>query len=316
MTIITDSRNIKEKNTCVALGNFDGVHCGHRRIISAAAKKAKEKGLLSCVYTFSTHTSEILGHRKPLLTDVDERNELISSAGCDIAYLDIFESVRNISPKEFCKNILKDKLNASYVFCGDDYRFGYCGEGDAALLKEELAKLDIKIEVIPYVFTENNEIVSSTMIRESISNGNMKEACKLLAGPYRISGIVMHGKQLGRKLGFPTLNIPIPANKVIPKFGVYVATCLLDGVWYEGISNIGTRPTTDSNSATKNIINCETYLYNYNGDAYGKKITVMFWDMLRNEMKFESIDELKSQIKKDTEQAEKCFKEIRPEFMK
>ena len=315
MTIILDSKDFCKDHTCVALGNFDGVHRGHKAIISKAVECALAEGLTSCVYTFRTHTSNILGRPKMLLTDTDEKNELISKLNCDLIYLDDFETVRYMLPADFCQKILYDKLKARYVFCGEDYRFGYNGEGDVSLLEAELSKLDIKLEVIPFLHTDNSEVISSTMIREYISDGNVDSACKLLGSPYRISGIVMHGKQLGRKLGFPTLNIPIPADKIIPKFGVYVSTCLLDGTWYEGISNIGIRPTTDSQTNTKDIINCETYLFDYNGDAYGKKIIVKFWKMIRPEMKFSTIEELKERISIDRNTAIKCFKEIRPEFM-
>lgn len=315
MTTILDSKSFCENNTCVALGNFDGVHHGHRMIISKAAERARIEGLMSCVYTFGIHTSHFLGSAKKLITNTDEKNELISELNCDLIYLDDFESVRYMTPSSFCKNILNDKLKARYVFCGEDYRFGYKGEGDVSLLDEELSKLGIKLEVIPFLHTDNGETISSTVIREYIKNGDVKTACKLLGSPYMISGIVMHGKQLGRKLGFPTLNIPVPYEKITPKFGVYIATCLLEGTWYEGISNIGIRPTTDSQTETKDIINCETYLFDYNGDAYGKKIIVKLWDMIRPEMKFTSIEELKERIRVDTDIAIKRFKKIQPEFM-
>ncbi len=314
MITILDSTKIQSNKTCIALGNFDGVHSGHRSIISAAVNRAKYYNKLSCVYTFQDHTSELLGIEKKLLTDTEEKNRIFDTLGCDIAYLDDFESVRHMSPHEFCKNVLKERLNAEFVFCGENYRFGYLGKGDTSVLNHELFALGINLEVIPFVYTLENKIVSSTIIRNLISNGNVKEAHKLMTIPYRISGVVMHGKQLGRKLGFPTLNITIPYYKVIPKFGVYVSACLLDGIWYKGISNIGIRPTTDFNTNAKDIVNCETFLFDYSGDAYNKRITVLFFDMLRPEMKFDSVDKLKKQIKTDTLEAKSLFNVIKPEF--
>lgn len=306
---------IKSQKTCVALGNFDGVHAGHRRIISTAAEHARNNGLLSCVYTFSTHPSSILGNRKPILTTANEKNKIFNKMNIDILYSDDFSAVRELSPREFCKKILKDQLNAKYVFCGSNYTFGYKGIGNTNVLRSLLNELDIFLIVVPYVYSSSNTVVSSTLIRKLISDGRVAEASELLLSYYTIQGIVMHGKQLGRKLGFPTLNISIPQEKSVPKFGVYISACILDGKCYNGISNIGLRPTTDTGTINERVINCETYLFDYSGDAYDKYIEVYLFDMIRSEMKFGNIDELKDQISKDQVIAEAFFSKNDPGFM-
>ncbi len=315
MKIIKNSTIINIKKTCVALGNFDGVHIGHRKIISSAVKYAKELGYLSCVYTFSSHPSEFLGTKKSILTDINEKIEKFNTLDCDIIYLDDFSDIRNYSPEKFCKDILSEKLNAEYVFCGSNYTFGYLGKGNTETLQNELNKLGIKLIIVPFITTDSGDIVSSTMIRSMISQGNINKALQFMCSPYIINGIVMHGKKLGRKLGFPTLNICIPDSKVIPKYGVYVADCIIDGVVYKGISNIGIRPTTDDGTKYQSFVNCETYLFEYNSDAYDKTITVRLYDMIRNEMKFNSVEELKQRIADDVIYAKSYFdKKYNPDF--
>ncbi|MBR5309309.1 MAG: bifunctional riboflavin kinase/FAD synthetase [Clostridia bacterium] len=306
MNIYNFNTVLTGKKSCVALGNFDGVHTGHKKIISAAVAYARESGLSSCVYTFDSHPTLTLGNAKPIITDNSEKAEIIRKLGCDALYYECFESVRELSPKEFCHRILKDKLNAECVFCGENHRFGYKGSGTVEDLKRELAPLGIGVSVIPYA-TYEGEIISSSKIRTLIEDGNIKVATELLGQRYSVSGTVMHGKKLGRTLGFPTLNIPVGIGRVTPKFGVYVTECLLDGVIYKGVSNIGIRPTTDSETENSRLVNCETYLMGFSGDAYGKEITVYFNDFIRPEMKFDSVEALKERISEDVLTAKEYF---------
>lgn len=299
MIIINNNLNLTDK-TCVALGNFDGVHLGHARIIEQTVLNANKKNLTSCVYTFNRHPSELLGLNKTILTDNEDKIDLIDSLGCDALYLDDFESIRNMSPHDFCVNILKNKLNAEYVFCGENYTFGYLGKGNTEILKHELDKLEINLIIVPYVYDKDNKIVSSTLIRNLIETGKINEANLLLGHKYNIKGKVTTGKKLGRKLGFPTLNLGFPPNKTIPEFGVYISMCYIDGIKYNGITNIGKRPTTDSSTDKKDLINCETFLFDFDEDAYNKFIEVKLVEKIRDEIRFTSIDELVSQIKKDT----------------
>lgn len=307
MEEIYHSINCSPKKTCVALGNFDGVHLGHRQIIKSAVNYARDNHIKACIYTFEEHPSRILGQNKPILTNNREKSEIICSLGCDMILFDDFSLVRNMSPAEFCKKILHDKLNASCVFCGENYRFGYRGEGNISILKSELESLNIKLVVVPYVYSKDGLLISSTEIRKLICNGDVLSASQMMGEYYQLSGTVMHGKQLGRRLGFPTLNIPFPQNKVIPKHGVYLSKCVLDGKIYKSISNIGLRPTTDSCTSCGTVTNCETFLMDYSGDAYGKNIKVYLLDMLRPEMKFETVEQLKEQIMKDVAFADSIF---------
>ena len=307
MINITTSNVITEYETCVALGNFDGVHIGHRKILNAVIEYSVANNLKSCVYTFSTHPCESLGINKTILTDNTEKFNLLEDIGIEIMYAEDFTKVRNISPRDFCYNILKEKLNAKCVFCGENYSFGYQGAGNTEILQKLLDEIGIKLFIVPYAYTENGTIVSSTIIRNLITNGNVAEASVLMDSYYTVSGKVLHGKKLGRKIGFPTLNIAIPQNKTIPMHGVYISACLLDGKMYKGITNIGIRPTTDTGTKFESIVNCETYLYDYNNEAYDKKISVFFFDMIRKEMKFESIDALKTRISEDKSIADKFF---------
>jgi len=305
MNIIYKDQKLSNK-TAVALGNFDGVHAGHKAIIMSAIKYARENFLTSCVYTFSEHPSKKLGCVKAQICTTEDKISLIEMLGCDTIYFEEFDDVREMSPETFCEKIIKDKLCAECVFCGENYRFGYMGAGDISVLKTELMKYGIETVVVPYVTFEEN-IVSSTAVRNSISEGNIKAANEMLGHIFSVSGTVYHGKKLGRKLGFPTLNIILPDSSVIPKFGVYVSECLLDGKMYKAISNIGIRPTTDSNTENAGIVNCETYLMEYSGDAYGKSITVFLHEMIRPEMRFNSIDLLISRIDEDVLYAKKYF---------
>lgn len=313
MRILT-SGNIECEKTCVALGNFDGVHIGHKAIIESAVKYAALNSMKSCVYTFSSHTSCILGNEKKLLTNTDERQRLIENLGSDYLYADDFSAIRNYSPKEFCKKILIEKLHTAYVFCGYNYRFGNRGMGDIDVLRREMNCFGTDVSVIPFV-SYNGETVSSTRIRNSISSGNMAEAVAMLGHGYVLTGNVEHGKKLGRKLGFPTLNIPISNCKVIPKYGVYVSKCELNGKIYNSISNVGIRPTTDSDLTTNNVVNCETFLFDFSENAYGKNISVSLYEMLRSECKFNSVEELRQQIQNDIITAKEIFNNDNRSFL-
>lgn len=310
MEVYTNNLPSDGKKYCVALGNFDGLHRGHQSIILSASEFAKKNNLKMCMYTFKVHPSEIIGNRKKILTDNAEKTSLAQIYGCDCIFFEDFNEVRHMSPDEFCRSILRDKLRATHVFCGENYRFGYQGIGDTGTLKTELEKLNIGLTVMPFVYNNDN-IISSTIIRESITSGDVEYSSKLLGHYYTVSGTVVHGKHLGRTLGFPTVNIPIPENKIVPKFGVYITECLLDGFLYKSISNIGVRPTVDSETSLSHVVNCETYLFDYCSDAYGKEITLYFHKKIRNEIKFSEIAFLKKQIEKDVYEAREYFENIK-----
>ncbi len=300
MHIIREKNFIIKENTCIALGNFDGVHNGHRALIEHCIKHSKANNLKSCIYTFDEHTTHFLGNEKKLITTTDERIEIFRTLGCDKVLLDDFMSIKEMTPEEFCNNVIISRLNAKAVICGENYKFGKGGKGDIALLTELLSQKDIKIIVQPSVIF-NGGILSSTLVREYITDGKMELTSKLLSRPYSITAEIIHGKKLGRRLGFPTLNMSVPSCKVMPAYGVYASITLLDGKLRIGITNIGKRPTVDPDSSSE--VTCETHLIDYSGDDYGKTATVFLLKFLRKETRFNDICELKEGISADCDNA-------------
>lgn len=270
----------------VILGNFDGVHIGHQNLIKEAIKYANSHNLESVVYTFST-----LPSNKKYLMTVDEKISAIKDLGVDRVYVEDFFDVKNYTPQEFVKEILKGKLNAIKVFCGYNYTFGNNKSGNVNLLSEL-----INTTVINEIKVDGIRTSSST-IREYIENGNLELANKLLGKPFQICGEVIHGKKLGRVLGFPTANIRPNALKINIPLGVYGVKLKIEGYdkIYTAIMNIGRTPTITNN----NQVISETNILDFNEDIYGKKITVYLYKMIREEKKFENIEKLKEQMTKD-----------------
>lgn len=272
----------------VILGNFDGVHIGHQNLIKEAIKYAKFHGYESLVYTFST-----LPSNKKYIMTVDEKIQAINSLGVDRVYIDDFFNVKNYTPEEFVNEILIGKLNAKKVFCGYNYTFGNSKSGNVNLLTKLIDTTiidEIKVDGIR---------TSSSVIREYISDGKLELANKLLGKPFILSGTVIHGKKIGRTIGFPTANIRPNALKITVPLGVYGTKVKIEGdeKKYTAIMNIGKNPTV---SKENNII-AEANILDFNKEIYGKKITIYLYKMIRPEKKFENLDELKEQISNDKE---------------
>ena len=285
---------------CVALGNFDGVHAGHRKLIEAAVAKAKEKGLASAVFTFSNHPKSLIPGAKPVKNIVyrEEKETLIEGLGVDY-YVNIpfTAEIMQMSPEAFVKTFLHDKLNAKEIFCGFNYHFGFKGEGDTKLLRILGAKYDFHVNEMKAVSIDG-DVVSSTLIRNMIMAGEMEECSKYLGRNYDIGGEVVVGNKLGRTIGFPTSNIMIDESMVTPPNGVYITYCIYNGVKYPSITNVGIKPTIGSFKK-----NMETHIFNFDKELYGKKIKVEFIKKTRDEVKFRSIEELSAQIAKDCNEA-------------
>lgn len=285
---------------CVALGNFDGVHAGHRKLIEAAVAKAKEKGLASAVFTFSNHPKSLIPGAKPVKNIVyrEEKEALIEGLGVDY-YVNIpfTAEIMQMSPEAFVKTFLHDKLNAREIFCGFNYHFGFKGEGDTKLLRILGAKYDFHVNEMKAVSIDG-DVVSSTLIRNMIMAGEMEECSKYLGRNYDIGGEVVVGNKLGRTIGFPTSNIMIDESMVTPPNGVYITYCIYNGVKYPSITNVGIKPTIGSFKK-----NMETHIFNFDKELYGKKIKVEFIKKTRDEVKFRSIEELSAQIAKDCNEA-------------
>ena len=292
MLYISENMEFQLKNTAVCLGKFDGIHRGHRLLINKILEKKKE-GYTAVVFTFSLHPLSLFSDKELELIDtIDEKKDKLRKLGVDILVSYPFtKETAATEPEDFIENILVNQLDAKVIVIGSDYRFGRKRRGDVAML-EQYSKI-YGYELIVYDKLEiDDEIVGSTLIRSVIQSGNMEKVTKLLGVPYEIQAKVVTGNQIGRTIGFPTLNQAIPSNKLLPPNGVYVSKTIIDGIEYESVTNLGCKPTVSS-TQTKNV---ETYIFNFEADLYDKVVTVKLLKWLRPEMKFSGLEELKTQI--------------------
>jgi riboflavin kinase/FMN adenylyltransferase len=301
-----DNINIRHK-TAVALGNFDGIHIGHREIFRNALDAAKEQGLKSLCFTFSNHPFNFILRRNDsdpdavkLICTEEEKIELIEDMGFDILVNVPFdEHIMTMHAHDFFEDIVRDKLNAGYVSVGFNYTYGARATGRPDTLRRECEAAGIGVEIHDAVIVDG-EVVSSTLIREMIATGNMEMTAKLLGRPYSFTGTVKHGKRLGSSMGIPTINIPAPDRQMLPPNGVYFSRIHINGILYNSVSNIGLNPTVNDDARRKTI---ETNIFDYDDDAYGKDVTVYFDHFSRGERKFRNKEELFAQISRDCENA-------------
>lgn len=289
-----------EKHTSVALGFFDGVHAAHQKIIKAAVNAADERGLHPVALSFAEPPAKMLfGSSPPLLTDNEEKRRLIAILGADCLLLPTTMELLGMSGEEFVKSVLIDRLKADYAVCGYNYHFGR-DRLSAGNLIELGQKYGIEICVLPEEKV-NGETVSSSHIRELLADGNMEQASLLLGRPYSVSGIVAEGKHLGRTMGFPTINIYPELKPPIPR-GVYAAKVIFDGQEYIGVTNVGINPTVGDRG-----IRVETHLPDFDGNLYGKIVEILLMHFVRPEQKFNSVEGLFAQIKRDTSTVQNYF---------
>ena len=295
---LDDIRNIDE--TVVALGNFDGVHKGHQQIIARTVRSAKAVGLASAVFTFSNHPRTILGKGDPVknILYAEEKIRIIEEMGIDYLFnIPFTREILSMPPEQFIKDILVDRLRIREAYCGFNYSFGYKASGTPEVLMHEGLVHGFGLHVQePYKI--DDIIVSSTYIRQLITEGRMEEATKFMGRMYCIGGEVITGNKLGRTIGFPTMNLVVDETMVTPPNGVYVTFCTIDGVRYPSVTNVGNKPTIGEYA--KNI---ETHVFNFDQDTYGKHINVEFIRWTRPEKKFDSVDALKNQIGNDSIEA-------------
>ncbi len=289
LDIVTyDNANLK--HTAVALGKFQGLHKGHMLLIDEVLRLSYEEDLKSVVFTIDMKQDQ-------LINMLDERNYILDNLGIDYnVNCEFSKEFAAMSPKDFVKNILVDKLGATYVVVGTDFRFGNKRMGDVNLLKQYGEEYDFKVIPIEKLAIEG-EIVSSTYIRELISVGNMKEVSKFMGRDYFIKGRVIKGRQLGRTIGFPTANIIPDKEKILPPFGAYSTVVEINGNLYKAITNVGNNPTIDEG----NSLTVEANILDFSEDIYDQNITIYFKDFIRGERKFAGIDELTGQLEKDRE---------------
>ena len=285
----------------IALGNFDGVHLGHIRLLqSARAGAAAHPGTLSAAWTFTTLAKE--NNAVPALTTPEEKLSRFAEAGLEYAIFEDFSAVRGMSAEDFTRDYLVKRLRAAEVVCGFNFRFGRGGLGDADFLRAVLSDCGVPLTVIDPV-TAGDTVISSTRIRAAVADGDMESAALLLGRPFSICFPVLYGNQLGRTIGLPTINQDFPAGHIIPRRGIYACICTVEGRRYAGVANIGTRPSVPGDGH----VNCETHIIAYDGFLYGKSIRVEFCRRLRDEQRFPSIDALKAAIDADVRSTRAYF---------
>lgn len=278
-------------STSIAMGNFDGVHIAHRQIIRSAVDC--ERTLVPTAVLFRVHPCEYLKSNHCFIMSNSAREDMLRTLGIKRFYYMDFETVRDMSPEDFFEKIVTEELGAKKVSCGFNYTFGKFASGTTEVLKKLCDKNGVDLCI-----TESVELfgapVSSTRIRKLIAQGDVLRANKMLGHPFSYSGVVVDGKHMGRKLGFPTANQYFDDGMVTPRFGVYASDVSVDGKVYKGATNIGTSPTLPFKG-----FRSETYIHDFDGDLYGKSITVSLKEFIRDEMKFSSVEELIQRVNKD-----------------
>lgn len=291
-----DELNINGKSA-VAIGKFDGIHRGHRVLIDDILRR-KEEGLVTVVLTFEPSPAAFFSDKEYKgLTTRDEKRRIFNKLGVDVLFeYPLNGETASVSPEKFVSDILKDKLHASYVACGPDFTFGQGGSGNVSLLKEMGTSLGFEVAVHDKK-SEGDIEISSSLIRNEVESGNMENVTEYIGAPYSVTGIVQKGRQIGRTIGMPTVNLLPENDKLLPPFGVYKSMVSFKGGHYKGITNIGVNPTvTDEKKVT-----VETHIFDFDEDIYGLTIIVNLLHFIRPERKFSNTLELKQQIEKDIE---------------
>lgn len=300
MKIITrlDELNIEDK-TALAMGKFDGIHLGHKKLLNMILDQ-RQDGLKATVFTFEPSPEEFfVGHTVRQLFTREEKRRAFEKMGVDILVeFPLTADTAATPPEDFVRTILSEDLNAGYIAAGTDVSFGDKGRGDQYLLRNMSKELGFELHLIDKVMLDGQE-VSSTRVRNVVADGDMPMAKRLLGDDYSVSGIVEHGAHLGTTIGVPTVNILPPDNKLLPPFGVYKSVVMVDGKIFKGMTNIGRKPTVSDSGR----VGVETYIYDFDEDVYGKYIEVRLLEFMRPEMKFEGVEQLKAQIHSDIEEA-------------
>ena len=299
----TDNAKIA-RPTVLTLGVFDGLHLGHQLIMQTVVERARTIGAVPTVITFEPHPRALLHPESapPLLQTFDQKIEALGVLGIEQTIVIHFDkNFAQIRAEDFLRDVIADRLHAKEVYLGCGFAFGHGREGNIDLLRTVSQSLGFFADEVPELRLRGRR-VSSSRIRELLQQGRVGIARRMLGRPYGVEGRVVRGAERGLKLGFPTANLH-PQNRVIPRNGVYVTATLIDGQWRRSVTNIGTRPTFGASNESS----VETFVMNWSGDLYGDVVRVRFLHRLRAEKKFNSLDELKSQIKSDVARAEHYF---------
>lgn len=295
MRHIFNTKDFQLKNAAVCLGKFDGIHKGHRFLISKI-QDFQSQGYQSVVFTFALHPSSLFSDQESFLIDsVEEKAEKLRQLGVDtlISYPFTKETAA-MEPEQFIAEVLVKKIDAKVIIVGNDFHFGRERKGTVDTLKAYAKEYGYQVIAMDKI-ADKQEVVSSTRIRNAIRNGNMEEAKQLLTVPFAITGEVLHGKKLGRTIGMPTINQAVENNKILPPKGVYVSLVHLEDGVHGGITNVGTKPTVSGEEK----IGIETNIFDYAGDLYGKCLRVELLYYVRGEIKFQNVEALMEQMHKD-----------------
>lgn len=285
-----------ENKSAVALGKFDGIHLGHRRLLERVLEQ-KSQGLWTVVFTFDTSAASFFGGETKELSTREEKRAVFSRLGIDVLIeFPLNRGTAATEPAEFVARYLAEQMRTAYLCAGPDISFGKGGAGDYKLLSEYAGTCGYQVELIDKVRVDGEE-VSSTRVRQAVREGDMEKVSVMLGAPYCVSGKVVHGRQLGRKLGMPTANILPDVRKLLPPNGVYYSRARLGDAVYRGISNVGCKPTVSD----EKIMGVETYLYDFSGEVYDRDMTVELLAFRRAERAFESVEALRRQIEADVE---------------
>ena len=286
-------------NVIYALGFFDGVHIGHQALLSACRSLAAEHGAKAGVVTFGSHPDGlVMGAIPKLINTPEDRQRLLRDQFHmeTVVELPFDEAMRTMDWADFLSMLRRDYGAVGFV-CGEDFRFGFKGKGNATVLSWYCDQEQLPCAVIPDQ-TIGGIRVSSTYIREQLETGDMATAVRFLGHPHILTGKVVHGRALGRRLGIPTANLQLPEGLAVPKFGVYACSCEIDGKVYPAVTNIGNRPTVNGHHTT-----VEPWILDYSGDLYDRELTLNFHYFIRPERKFDSLEALKAEIFRNAEEA-------------
>ncbi|HAD99492.1 MAG TPA: bifunctional riboflavin kinase/FAD synthetase [Gammaproteobacteria bacterium] len=303
MQFIRGLHNLKNHaGSVVTIGNFDGVHVGHEKIILRLVESAKALGLPSVLISFSPTPQCFFGREQATLSNFKEKHQLLDRLGVDKHLLIYFnQTFSELKAKDFIQQVLLDKLNMKHCLIGDDFRFGKKRQGDLGLLQSLSKTKGFSVENTQSVLC-NDCRASSSEIRTLLAHGDLAAVTQMLGREFSISGKIIHGQQKGRTIGFPTINIPIK-RKISPVLGVFATTVEVQGSVFQGVCNIGNRPTINGEE-----ILLEVFLFDFDRDVYGFEAKVVFKHKIRDEEKFDSFKALKQQIELDTQQAKAFFK--------
>lgn len=300
--LICNSTDIKSiQSSVIALGCFDGIHLGHMAVIGRAKEQADACNLPLVALTFEEPPRNFFSAtRIPTISTLEEKLALLEKVGVDVAVcLPLNKEIFSISPEDFIRDILIDALHASKIVCGYNYTFGKNASGNTAQLQKLCDSEKIELSVVPPLMY-NGVAVSSSLIRSAVEKGDMEYAAKLLGRPFSMTETVINGQHLARTLGFPTVNTIPASGRLIPLHGVYVTKIHFKNQEKYGITNVGIRPTVNTN-----ILCAETHIFDFDGNLYKEKITVEFLHFLREERRFNSVEQMSAQVNNDIQEAKK-----------